>query len=417
MESQKKINIAILGYGTVGSGVAEVITTNQNTINKNSFAEINIKYILDLREFPSDPMKNLFTKEFDDILNDDSVEIVVEVMGGLNPSYNFVKQLLEKGKSVVTSNKELVATHGVELLDIAKNKNVNFLFEASVGGGIPIIRPFNQCLSANDVEEISGIVNGTTNYILSEMTSKGLSFEVALKDAQDKGYAEKNPDADVLGYDACRKIAILSSLATGRQIDFNEVDTVGITHITSEDIEYAKAMDANIKLIASAKLESKTSLYARVEPVIIPRNHPLFMVEGVFNAVFIKGNMVGDLMFYGSGAGKLPTASAVVADIIQVARACDNTIPQIWDKEVLHLKDIKDMKVIKFIRIEYSNKEESLSEVKKLFGDIKIIEVPTIKNEFAFVTNIITENDFRNKLDDIEKSSHSKVVNTIAVNS
>ena len=310
------INIAVLGYGTVGSGVVEVINKNHASINKRAGQEVNIKYVLDLRDFPGDPVEKVLVHDYNVIVNDPEVKIIVEVMGGIKPAYDFTKQALEAGKSVCTSNKELVAAHGAELLAIAKANNVNFLFEASVGGGIPIIRPLNQSLTADEITEITGILNGTTNYILSKMTDEGKSFEEVLKRAQEKGYAERNPEADVEGYDACRKIAILTSLALGKQVDYQDIYTEGITKITKTDIEYAKALHASIKLLGTSKWEDDGKIYSMVAPFMIDSDHPLGHVNGVFNGIFVNGNMLGDTMFYGKGAGKLPTASAVVADVV-----------------------------------------------------------------------------------------------------
>ena len=313
------IQIAVMGYGTVGSGVVEVLNTNQASINKRAGDEINIKYVLDLRDFPGDPVESKLIHDFETIVNDPEIKIVVEVMGGVEPAYTFTKRCLEAGKSVCTSNKELVARHGAELLEIARERELNYLFEASVGGGIPIIRPLNSSLTADEITEITGILNGTTNYILTKMSYGGTDFDTALKDAQAKGYAERNPEADVEGYDACRKIAILTSLVSGRQVDYEDIYTEGITKITAEDIKYAKKMGRAVKLLAMSKKEDG-KFFAMVAPFLIGEMHPLYSVNGVFNAIFAKGNVLGDVMFYGSGAGKLPTASAVVADVVDAAR-------------------------------------------------------------------------------------------------
>ena len=323
------IKIAVLGYGTVGSGVVEVLNTNQESINRKIGDEIEVKYVLDLRDFPEDPIQEKIVHDYDVILKDEEIKIVVEVMGGVNPAYTFVKQALEAGKSVCTSNKELVAKHGAELLEIAHEKDINFLFEASVGGGIPIIRPLNCSLTSNEIEEITGILNGTTNYIMSKMADEGSEFEDVLKDAQDKGYAERNPEADVEGYDACRKIAILSSLAFGNQVDYEDIYTEGITKITAEDIKFAKKMGYSIKLLASSK-KVENKFYAMVAPFLVPQTHPLYSVNGVFNGIFVHGNVLGDVMFYGSGAGKLPTASAVVADVMDAAKHMHRSIMNDW---------------------------------------------------------------------------------------
>lgn len=284
------VQIAVLGYGTVGSGVVEVLNTNQESINKKAGEEINIKYVLDLRDFPGDPIQEKIVHDADVILNDKEIRVVVEVMGGVEPAYTFVKRALLAGKSVCTSNKELVAKHGPELLEIAREKNINFLFEASCGGGIPIIRPLNSSLTADEIDEITGILNGTTNYILTKMSKEGLEFDDVLKDAQEKGYAERNPEADVEGYDACRKIAILSSLAFGNNVDFEEIYTEGITRITAQDILYANEMHMAVKLLASSR-KVNDQFYAMVAPFLMDDSHPLYSVNGVFNAIFVHGNV------------------------------------------------------------------------------------------------------------------------------
>lgn len=381
------INVALLGYGTVGSGVVEVLNTNQESINKKAGDEINLKYVLDLRDFPGDPIQEKIVHDYEVIANDDSIDIVIEVMGGVEPAYTFVKRALESGKSVCTSNKELVAKHGAELLKIAKEKNINVLFEASVGGGIPIIRPLNSSLTADEIDEITGILNGTTNYILSKMADEGLDFDTVLKDAQDKGYAERNPEADVEGYDACRKIAILSSLAFGQQVDYEDIYTEGITKITAEDIKYAKAMGRSIKLLASSK-KVDGKVYAMVAPGMVSTMHPLYSVSNVFNAIFAHGNVLGDVMFYGSGAGKLPTASAVVADAVDAAKHLHQNIITFWSSEKLALSDISTSKKRFFVRI-----NGDLAKAKALFGNVTVVDVG-IQGEVGFVTEVMSEADF-----------------------
>ena len=330
------INAAVLGYGTIGSGVAEIIRNRPEVMNKRAGEEIRLKYVLDIREFKGDPVEDILVHDYNIIMDDADVDIVVETMGGLHPAYEFVKEAIEKGKSVCTSNKELVAAYGAELIELSKKHNVNFLFEASVGGGIPIIRPLNQCLTVDTIEKISGILNGTTNYILTKMTEDGSDFDSVLKEAQELGYAERNPEADVEGHDACRKIAILTSLAYGKQVDYRDIYTEGITKITSEDIEYAKSMDARVKIFGTSKLIDG-KVYAMVAPVMIKRDNPLYGVNDVFNAISVKGNLLGDVMFYGKGAGKLPTASAVVSDVVDAVRHKNTNIRIIWDKEKLEL--------------------------------------------------------------------------------
>lgn len=386
------INIAVLGYGTVGSGVVEVIKTNQEIVNKKAGDEINIKYVLDLREFPGDPVMDILVHDYDVILNDPEVEIVAEVMGGVNPAYQFVKAALEKGKSVCTSNKELVAKHGPELIEIAKKNNRNFFFEASVGGGIPIIRPLIQCITADDVTHITGILNGTTNYILTKMCKEGLDFDTVLKEAQDLGYAERNPSADVDGFDACRKIAILTSLAYGKHVDFEDIYTEGITKITDTDFLYANSIGCSVKLFGEAtKVDG--NIYASVAPVMINAENPLFSVNGVFNGILVNGNVLGDVMFYGSGAGKLPTASAVVSDIVDAVKNLNTNIAIEWTDEKLELADYKTSEKKFFVRVN-GTVADKLSEVEAAFGKVEVITLDELKDEFAFITEVMSENKY-----------------------
>lgn len=389
------VNIAVLGYGTVGSGVVEVINTNHESINKKAANDINIKYVLDLREFPGDPVESVLVHDFQTILNDPEVDIVVETMGGLKPAYEFTKAALLAGKSVCTSNKELVATHGTELLQIAKDKDINYLFEASCGGGIPIIRPLNSSLTADEIDEITGILNGTTNYILTKMARDGSEFADALAEAQANGYAERNPEADVEGYDACRKIAILSSLAYGRHVDFNDVYTEGISKISATDIKYAQAIGASIKLLASSwKVDD--GFYAMVSPAMVNQDSPLFSVNGVFNAIFIHGNVLGDAMFYGSGAGKLPTASAVVADVVDCAKHLHRNIMMNWSSHRLALKSVQDAKTRFFVRVA-GDVATRMPAVQAAFGAADPIRLSGVPGEFAFITEKMAERDFQAK--------------------
>lgn len=385
------IKIAILGYGTIGSGVVEVLHTNKESIAKRAGDEIEVKYILDLRDFPGDPMADKVVHDYDIIANDEEVQVVVEAMGGVEPAYTFVKRALLAGKNVTTSNKALVAKHGAELLAIAKENDINFLFEASVGGGIPIIRPLNSSLTADEIEEITGILNGTTNYMLSKMTFEGLEFDDVLKDAQSRGYAEADPTADIEGYDACRKIAILTSLVCGQQVDFEEIYTEGITKITATDIKYAKAMGRIIKLLATSK-KVGDSYYAMVAPFMLSQQHPLFSVNDVFNAIFVHGNVLGDAMFYGSGAGKLPTASAVVADIVDIAKHLHRNIMISWSSKKLDLIDCKKAESRFFVRA--TDSEET---VKSVFGDVEFIKVADITGEVGFLTGVMSEEEFADK--------------------
>lgn len=386
--------VAIMGYGTVGSGVYDIIKTNSDKLSRSANGEsVDIKYILDIRDFDDHPEKELFTKEFNDILNDDEVSVVAEVMGGLHPAYEFTKSLLEAGKSVVTSNKELVATYGTDLLEIARGKNVNYFFEASVGGGIPIIRPMHQCLTANNILKIAGILNGTTNYILDQMIRKGKTFETALKDAQNNGFAERNPAADIEGHDACRKIAILASLASGKMIDYNDIDTDGITNITLDDVKYAAAMDSVIKLIGYAQFDENGKVYSIVSPMVIKNSSPLAGVDGVFNAIMVTGDCVGDVMFYGKGAGKLPTASAVVADVVDAVKHSDRSKKIFWEKPTENIMaDIDSKKFEYFVRT-----TDSAENVQKIFGKCEFVD-NIIDNESAFVTSPLTKSEVEEKL-------------------
>ena len=386
------VNIAVLGYGTVGSGVVEVIDTNGAGINQRIGEKLQVKYVLDLKDFPGDPVQEKIVHDFETIIQDEEINIVVEVMGGIEPAYTFVKRSLLAGKSVATSNKALVAKHGAELLSIAKEKNINFLFEASVGGGIPIIRPLNSSLTADEIEEITGILNGTTNYMLTKMFYEGADYDTVLKEAQANGYAERNPEADVEGYDACRKIAILSSLISGNQVDFEDIYCEGITKITTEDMKYAKAMGTTIKLLASSKRDG-SRLHAIVAPCMLYPEHPLYNVNGVFNAIFVHGNVLGDAMFYGSGAGKLPTASAVVADVVDEAKHLNRNIMTMWKQEKLTLEDKGDAKRRFFIRMK-GDEEEMRKDLEYSFGEIEIVKVPGLEGEFGIVTPVMMEGDY-----------------------
>ena len=386
------VNIAVLGYGTVGSGVVEVIDTNGAGINQRIGEKLQVKYVLDLKDFPGDPVQEKIVHDFETIIQDEEINIVVEVMGGIEPAYTFVKRSLLAGKSVATSNKALVAKHGAELLSIAKEKNINFLFEASVGGGIPIIRPLNSSLTADEIEEITGILNGTTNYMLTKMFYEGADYDTVLKEAQANGYAERNPEADVEGYDACRKIAILSSLISGNQVDFEDIYCEGITKITTEDMKYAKAMETTIKLLASSKRDG-SRLHAIVAPCMLYPEHPLYNVNGVFNAIFVHGNVLGDAMFYGSGAGKLPTASAVVADVVDAAKHLNRNIMTMWKQEKLTLEDKGDAKRRFFIRMK-GDEEEMRKDLEYSFGEIEIVKVPGLEGEFGIVTPVMMEGDY-----------------------
>ena len=389
------INVSVLGYGTVGSGVVEILKENADLITKRAGEEIRVKSVLDLRDFPGDPVQDMIVHDFEEIKNDPDVQIVVETMGGVHPAYEFVKASLESGKSVSTSNKALVAAYGPELLEIAQEHNVNFLFEASVGGGIPIIRPLKISLAPDEILEISGILNGTTNYILTEMTNNGSAFDTVLKDAQDKGYAEKDPTADVEGYDACRKIAILTSLAYGKQVNYEEVYTEGITKITAEDFKYAEKLEAAIKIFGSSRKEGG-KLYAMVAPQMIRRDNPLFAVEGVFNAICVTGNMLGDVMFYGKGAGKEATASAVVSDVVDAVKHMNINVMTIWEDEKMIVEPMEEMENRFFVRIGKEEKEK----VEKLFDEPEFVDAG-LEGEIGFVTEKITEGRFAEALKEL----------------
>lgn len=389
------VKIAVLGYGTVGSGVVEVLRTNQEVIDERLGEELRIKYVLDLRDFPDDPVQEFITHDFEEIVSDEEVKIVVEVMGGIEPAYTFVKRSLEAGKSVATSNKALVAKHGADLLKIAKDKNVNFLFEASVGGGIPILRPLHSSLTGDVIEEITGILNGTTNYMMTKMFYEGADYDEVLKEAQDNGFAERNPEADVEGYDACRKIAILSSIISGKQVDFEDIYCEGITKITVEDMKYAKAMGMTIKLLATCKRDGE-KLNAMVAPCLLRAEHPLFAINGVFNSIFVHGNMLGDAMFYGSGAGKLPTASAVVGDIVEEARNLDRNLGVMWSSEKLALEDRRDVERRFFVRMKGS-REVLQDRVASVFGMVQFVQAEGVSGEFGFVTEKMPEGSYEEK--------------------
>lgn len=399
MKEGYNMKVAVLGYGTVGSGVVEVLMTNQESIEKKAGERLEVKYILDLRDFDESPFKDKFVKDINVILEDEEVKVVAEALGGVEPAYTFVKGALLKGKSVVTSNKELVATHGPELLEVAKNNQCNFLFEASVGGGIPIIRPLNNALTADEIYEITGILNGTTNFILTKMKTEGRSFEDVLKEAQELGYAERNPEADVEGHDACRKIAILASLALGEHVDYKEIFTNGITQIQKEDMDYATSLGYSVKLLGSCK-RTDDGIYASVQPTMIPQNHPLANVEDVFNAVLVKGNMVGDVMFYGRGAGKLPTASAVVADIIDAAKHKQTNIMCFWSREKVALEPYEGCKATYFVRLK-GNAVSNEQRVQEAFGKVECI-TPLKEDEYVFITERAPIQELEEKLNNLK---------------
>ncbi len=361
------INIAIMGFGVVGSGVAETITLNAKAFSERTEGlELNVKYILDLREFPGHPLADRVVHEITPILEDESVTIVVETMGGTNPAYDFSKKALLAGKSVVTSNKEVVAKHGAELQAIAREKGVSYLFEASVGGGIPIIRPMWQCLASNQIKSVTGILNGTCNYILTKMEKDKEDFETALKQAQELGYAERNPAADVEGMDTCRKISILSSLAYGKTVSTEDVICEGITKVTYEDLVFARENGYSIKLLGRASKEDDGKVYVITAPFLVPKENALSTVNDVYNGISVVGNVVGDVLFCGRGAGSLPTASAVMADVLDVVRDCKKSIG--WkDEKADFLGDMTCFATSNYIRTKADE-----NTIKAVFGDVKV---------------------------------------------
>lgn len=390
------MNVAILGFGVVGSGVAEVISQNSEHIKENSNVSLKVTKILDIRDFPDSEFSPLMTKDFNEILSDDSIDIVCETMGGVNPAFTFVSECLKKGKHVVTSNKELVATKGFELLEIARENNVNFLFEASVGGGIPIIRPLSRCLAGNNVNEVAGILNGTSNFILTKMIVDGMSFDDALKLAQDKGYAEKDPTADVEGFDALRKICILASLSFGTHVYPDGIYTEGISKITLEDVAYAESYNSVIKLIARAKKLSDSKITVMVTPCLVNNESMLAGVSGVFNACLVRGDMTGDVLMYGKGAGKLATASAVVGDVIDCASNNKERKFFGWaDEKKDFVASYLENETAFYVRASDADK----TEIEKVFGEVQYLSRENQpENEIAFVTDIMKESEFTNKL-------------------
>ena len=404
------MKVAVMGYGTVGSGVVEVIETHKQVITKRTGGDmLEVAHILDLRDFPGDKHEQLFTKDFNDILNDEEVKVVAETMGGINPAFDFTMKLLKAGKSVVTSNKELVAQKGLELLRTAKENGVNYLFEASVGGGIPIIRPMDQCLAANNIEGVAGILNGTTNFILTKMIEDDMSFSDALKLAQDNGYAEKDPTADIEGFDACRKVCILASLAFGKHVYPNQVETEGITRITLEDVSYIASINGVIKLLGQIKYISEDKIAAFVSPAVVFNGSQLASVNGVFNAILVRGDAVGDVCFYGPGAGKLPTASAVVADMVDAAKHTQKRKIFGWSAGAEdYVVDYKAALEMPF----YVRAKSSESKIKAAFNDVKFLSrrgQPS--DEVAFITDSMTENRLREKLEGTEVINIIKVTN------
>lgn len=400
------IKVAILGYGTVGSGVADVIDFNNEEITKRLGEEIQVAYILDLRDFPGDRNEHKVVHDINAILEDDEVSIVCETMGGVGAAYKFTKAALEKGKSVCSSNKELVAMYGPELLKCAAEHSCNYMFEASCGGGIPIIRPLNTCLTAEKITALKGILNGTTNFILTKMDKEGADFDEVLKEAQKRGYAEANPEADVEGHDAGRKIAILSSLMMGKNVAYDNVYKEGITKISSRDFAYAKALGKSIKLLAISSVKDD-ALYCMVAPHMISTESPLYGVSGVFNALLVESNMLGETMYYGKGAGKEATASAVVGDVIDCVRYGTKQAPCVWEDEELVPENFNKSVATFFVRVPAADK----AQVAEFFGDVTEVKAG-FDEEYAFVTGQLTEAEFSKKAQQV-----GSVINRIRVES
>ncbi len=389
-----------MGFGVVGSGVVSLIERNREGIKKRRHNDLQVKYILDIRDFPDSPYAEMLTKNFDDILNDESVKIVVECMGGLHPAYEFVSACLKAGKSVVSSNKLLVAEMGYELLELAEQNNVNFLFEASVGGGIPILRPISQCLAANEIEEIAGILNGTTNFILTKMITDNMNFDEALRLAQENGYAEADPTADIEGHDACRKICILASIAFGNHVYPAGVHTEGITKLTSADVDYAKAAGGVIKLIANVKKLSEDKISIMTAPAVVMNSSQLASVSDVFNAVLVRGDATGDVVFYGKGAGRFATASAVVADVVDCAVHIQRKKYFGWGPEKAnYIQPYEETEQQFMVRACAADAEATLEKIHEVFGGIKQLRREGAEaDEICFITCSMTPAQLKEKL-------------------
>lgn len=420
------INVGLLGCGTVGSGVVQLLQQNADIVNKRTGTEVAIKKVLD-----KDPQKcldagvkpEMITQNFEEILADDSIDIVVELMGGMEPAYSFIIQAMQRGKHVVTANKDLIAVRGKDLFEAAGDNKVDFYFEASVAGGIPIVYPLKQSLAGNRIEEVIGILNGTTNYILTKMTREGREFNEVLSEAQKLGYAEADPTADVCGYDAARKIAILASIAFNSRMTLDDVYVEGITSITPIDIECARDLGYVVKLLAIAKENSQGQVQARVHPAFIPSNHPLAAVNDVFNAVFVQGDAVGEIMHYGRGAGKMPTASAVVGDIIEIGRNMVHGVNArigctcYENKPIL---SINELDAEFFIRMTVTDRPGVLAGIAGIFGnnDVSIATVvqKTSKKDLAhliLITHCVKEQNLRDALAVLKGMSIVKEINNV----
>jgi homoserine dehydrogenase len=379
------VDIAILGYGVVGSGVWQVLAQNHVQIEKKAGQAIRAKRVLDTRSFPGDPVEKVLTNDYADILNDPDIQIIAEAMGGTEPAYTYVKQALLAGKHVCTSNKELVIKHGAELLALAKERDLNFMFEASVGGGIPIVRPMNLALTTDEVIGVAGILNGTTNYILTQMSLFGKNYAEALAEAQEHGYAEKNPSADVEGYDSCRKLAILLSLAIGQQVNYEAIPTEGITALTRDDFAFAAHFGYAIKLMAEGRV-APTGVEALTAPMLVHSSHPFFAVTDVFNGVLVQARMTDNVMFLGRGAGKLPTASAVVSDIVDISKHLRQHVAYIWSAAPATVLPLSGYSRKKMIRVSCSNRERALAAIKEFTALDSIAEMPEYPDQLAWMS-------------------------------
>ncbi|MBP3469855.1 MAG: homoserine dehydrogenase [Lachnospiraceae bacterium] len=387
------VQAAVFGYGTVGSGVVEVIETNQKEITRRAGKEISVKYVLDLRDFPGNPIQERIVHDVETILGDPEIAVICETMGGIEPAYTYSKRALMSGKSVCTSNKELVAAHGAELMRIAEENHCSYLFEASVGGGIPIIRTMNDALTAEQIDCIEGILNGTTNYILTKMELEGSDFDAVLKEAQELGYAERNPAADVEGYDACRKIAILSSILYGHNVNYEQIYTEGITKITPVDFAYAEALDCKIKLIGMT-VRTQDGDFAMVSPRLVPVDSPIAGVNDVFNGIQIHSNMLDTSMYYGRGAGKLPTASAVVGDVVDCVKHLGEDRKAVWDEEEKKLTEIGAFRQQYFVRIK-GERAAMEEQIARILGNVRYVQVPEAADEFGVLTEEISEQEYQ----------------------
>ena len=385
------IQIAILGYGIVGSGVFEVLKQNRAHIEKKAQQSILVKRVLDKRDL-SPELGQLYTSNYEDILHDDEIQIIAETMGGTDPAYDYVKRALLKGKHVCTSNKELVIKHGAELLAIAEERDLNFLFEASVGGGIPVVRPINLALSTDEIVNISGILNGTSNYMLTQMSSFGKSYKEALIEAQKLGFAEFDPTADVGGFDACRKLAILLSIATGRQVDYENILTEGITEIEAADFAFARALGFSLKPMVDGQVKEK-GVQAMSAPMLLHHSHPLSAVSGVFNGVMVQAKATGDVMFYGQGAGRMPTAGAVISDVVDIAKHLHRHIIHSWSGDKTDVLPSAGYVTRKLIRISYTNKPDI---------DAVVVELPEYPGQMAWLTPKETEEATMASLDELD---------------